>query len=346
MIKAGIVGGTGYTGVELLRLLVQHPQVELKAITSRKEAGTPVAQMFPSLRRRVELAFVEPSARALAGCDVVFFATPNTVAMGEARAVLEGGARIVDISADFRIRDVAEWERAYKTKHAAPELVREAVYGLPEMNREQVRRARLVANPGCYPTSVQLGFLPLVEAGVVDVEHLIADAKSGVSGAGRKTELNLMFAEASDNFAAYNVMGHRHWPEIRQGLAQAAKRDVGLVFTPHLTPLIRGIHATLYARITREVDFQQLFEKRYAGEPFVDVMPAGSHPDTRSVRAANTCRLAVHRPPESAKRSDTLVVLSVIDNLVKGASGQAVQNMNLMFGLAETTGLEQVAVVP
>jgi N-acetyl-gamma-glutamyl-phosphate reductase len=346
MIKAGIVGGTGYTGVELLRLLAQHPAVELKAITSRKEAGTPVARMFPSLRRRVDLAFSDPSPRALAGCDVVFFATPNGVAMGEARAVLEGGARVVDLSADFRIKDVAEWERWYKTKHAAPELAREAVYGLPEINREQVRRARLVANPGCYPTSVQLGFLPLVEAGVVDLDHLIADAKSGVSGAGRKTELNLMYAEASDNFAAYHVMGHRHWPEIRQGLAQAAKRDVGLVFTPHLTPLIRGIHATLYARITREADFQQLFEKRYAGEPFVDVMPEGSHPDTRSVRAANTCRLAVHRPPESAARSDTLVVLSVIDNLVKGASGQAVQNMNLMFGLPETGGLEQVAVVP
>ncbi len=346
MIRAGIVGGTGYTGVELLRLLAQHPQVELKAITSRKEAGTPVAKMFPSLRRRVELAFVEPNARALAGCDVVFFATPNAVAMGEAHAVLDSGSKVIDLSADFRIDDIAEWERFYKTKHAAPELVREAVYGLPEMNREQIRRAKLVANPGCYPTSVQLGFLPLVEAGVIDVEHLIADAKSGVSGAGRKTELNLMFAEAADNFAAYNVMGHRHWPEMRQGLAQAAKRDVGLVFTPHLTPLIRGIHATLYARITREVDFQALFEKRYAGEPFVDVMPQGSHPDTRSVRAANTCRLAVHRPPESAKRSDTLVVLSVIDNLVKGASGQAVQNMNLMFGLPETTGLEQVAVVP
>jgi N-acetyl-gamma-glutamyl-phosphate reductase len=345
-IKAGIVGGTGYTGVELLRLLVQHPQVELRAITSRKEAGTPVARMFPSLRRRVELAFSEPSARALAGCDVVFFATPNGVAMGEARAVLEGGARIVDLSADFRIQDVAEWERWYKAKHAAPELVREAVYGLPEINRERVREARLVANPGCYPTSVQLGFLPLIEAGVVDVAHLIADAKSGVSGAGRKTELNLMFSEASDNFAAYNVMGHRHWPEIRQGLAQIAKRDVGLVFTPHLTPLIRGIHATLYARITKEVDFQQVFERRYAKEPFVDVMPAGSHPDTRSVRAANTCRLAVHRPPEQASRSDTIVVLSVIDNLVKGASGQAMQNMNLMFGLPETTGLDQVAVVP
>lgn len=346
MIRAGIVGGTGYTGVELLRLLAQHPDVELKAITSRKEAGTPVARMFPSLRRRVDFAFSEPSARALAGCDVVFFATPNCVAMSEARAVLEGGARIVDLSADFRIHDVAQWERWYKTKHAAPELIREAVYGLPEMNREQLRRARLVANPGCYPTSIQLGFLPLVEAGVVDVEHLIADAKSGVSGAGRKTELNLMFSEASDNFAAYHITGHRHWPEIRQGLAQAAKRDVGLVFTPHLTPLIRGIHATLYARITREADFQQLFEKRYAGEPFVDVMPAGSHPDTRSVRAANMCRLAVHRPPESAGRSDTIVVLSVIDNLVKGASGQAVQNMNLMFSLPETAGLEHVAVVP
>jgi N-acetyl-gamma-glutamyl-phosphate reductase len=346
MIRAGIVGGTGYTGVELLRLLAQHPDVELKAITSRKEAGTPVARIFPSLRRRVDLAFSEPSARALAGCDVAFFATPNCVAMSEARAVLEGGARIVDLSADFRIRDVAEWERWYKTKHAAPELIREAVYGLPEMNREQLRRARLVANPGCYPTSIQLGFLPLVEAGVVDVEHLIADAKSGVSGAGRKTELNLMFSEASDNFAAYHITGHRHWPEIRQGLARAAKRDVGLVFTPHLTPLIRGIHATLYARITREADFQQLFEKRYAGEPFVDVMPAGSHPDTRSVRAANICRLAVHRPPESVGRSDTIVVLSVIDNLVKGASGQAVQNMNLMFGLPETAGLEHVAVVP
>jgi N-acetyl-gamma-glutamyl-phosphate reductase len=346
MIKAGIVGGTGYTGVELLRLLAQHPGVELKAITSRKEAGTPVARMFPSLRRRVELAFTEPSVRALAGCDVVFFATPNGVAMGEARAVLDGGARIVDLSADFRIKDVAEWERWYKAKHAAPELVREAIYGLPEINREQVRRARLVANPGCYPTSVQLGFLPLVEAGAVDLDHLIADAKSGVSGAGRKAELPLSFSEASDNFAAYNVMGHRHWPEIRQGLAQVAKRDVGLVFTPHLTPLIRGIHATLYARVMKDLDFQALYEKRYAGEPFVDVMPEGSHPDTRSVRAANTCRLAVHRPPESERRADTLVVLSVIDNLVKGASGQAVQNMNLMFGLAETTGLEQVAVVP
>jgi N-acetyl-gamma-glutamyl-phosphate reductase len=346
MIKAGIVGGTGYTGVELLRLLAQHPGVELKAITSRKEAGAPVSAMFPSLRGRVELAFTEPSPAGLRGCDVVFFATPNGVAMGEARALLEAGARVIDLSADFRIRDIAEWERWYKTRHAAPELVAQAVYGLPEMNREAIRGARLLANPGCYPTATQLGFLPLVEAGVVDLDHLVADAKSGVSGAGRKAELHLSFAEAADNFMAYNLPGHRHWPEIRQGLAQAARREVGLVFTAHLTPLIRGIHATLYARITQETDFQKLFEKRYAREPFVDVMPAGSHPDTRSVRAANLCRIAVHRPPEGRGRAETLVVLSVIDNLMKGASGQAVQNMNLMFGLPEASGLSQVPVVP
>ena len=346
MITAGIVGGTGYTGVELLRLLARHPQVTLRVITSRKEAGSAVAAVFPGLRGHVDLAFSEPSAERLRGCDVVFFATPNAVAMNEARALLERGARVIDLSADFRLRDVAEWERWYKTKHGAPELVREAVYGLCEVNRERIRGARLLANPGCYPTAVQLGFLPLVEAGVVDVDHLIADAKSGVSGAGRKAELHLSYAEVADNFSAYNVGGHRHWPEIRQGLAQAARREVGLTFVPHLTPIVRGIHATLYARITKEMDFQALYQERYAREPFVDVLPAGSHPDTRSVRAANMCRIALHRPPQATGKSDTLVVLSVIDNLVKGAAGQAVQNMNLMFGLPEITGLEQPAVVP
>ena len=346
MIKAGIVGGTGYTGVELLRLLAQHPQVEIAAITSRKEAGTPVSTIFPSLRGRVALAFSEPERSPLRQCDVVFFATPNGVAMGEARVLVDAGVRVIDLSADFRIKDVLEWERWYRLKHAAPELVAEAVYGLCEVNRAAIRAARLVANPGCYPTSVQLGFLPLVEAGAVDLDHLIADAKSGVSGAGRKTDQHLLFSEASDNFAAYGVMGHRHWPEIRQGLSQIAGRDIGLIFTPHLAPMIRGIHATLYARVTRELNFQTLFEQRYAAEPFVDVMPAGSYPDTRSVRAANVCRIAVHRPSESARRADTLVVLSVIDNLVKGASGQAVQNMNIMFGLPESAGLGQVPVVP
>jgi len=342
MIKVGIVGGTGYTGVELLRLLTQHPDVELVAITSRKETGMPVADLFPSLRGRVALAFSDPASAPLDRCDVVFFATPNGVAMGEARALVEADVRIIDVSADFRIRDVGEWEKWYRMKHAAPELVAEAVYGLPEVNRASIRKARIVANPGCYPTAVQLGLLPLVEAGLVDLDHLIADAKSGVSGAGRKAETHLLFSEASDNFVAYGVPGHRHWPEIRQGLAQAAGKPVGLTFVPHLTPMIRGIHATLYARITREADFQALYEARYRTEPFVDVLPPGRHPDTRSVRAANLCRIAVHRPHDN----DMLVVLAVIDNLVKGAAGQAVQNMNLMFDIDEKTGLQQLPVVP
>ena len=351
MIKIGIVGGTGYTGVELLRILAQHPQAQLVAITSRKETGMAVADMFPSLRGSVSLAYSDPASTDLARCDAVFFATPNAVAMAQAAALLDSGVRVIDLSADFRIRDVAEWEQWYGTRHAAPGLIAQAVYGLPEVNRARIRGARLVANPGCYATAVQLGLLPLVEAGVVDLDHLIADAKSGVSGAGRKAETNMLFSEASDNFKAYAVNGHRHWPEIRQELADMAGRPVGLTFVPHLTPMIRGIHATSYARITGAVApsaapdasfFQKLYEDRYAAEPFVDVLPAGSHPDTRSVRAANVCRIAVHRP----QGGDTLVVLSVIDNLVKGAAGQAVQNMNIMFGLPETLGLAQLPVVP
>ena len=341
-IDVGIVGGTGYTGVELLRLLAQHPAARLRVITSRNEAGTRVADMFPNLRGRITLDFSVPSVATLTGCDVVFFATPNGVAMGEARTLLDAGVRVIDIAADFRLRDVALWEKWYGMKHACPELVAEAVYGLPEVNRERIRKARLVANPGCYPTAVQLGFLPLLEAGIVDTQHLIADAKSGVSGAGRRAEVHTLLAEASDNFKAYGVAGHRHHPEIAQGLAQFAGGPVKLVFTPHLTPMIRGIHASLYARLTATADLQTLFEERYASEPFVDVLPPGSHPDTRSVRGANVCRIAVHRPQEG----DIAVVLSVIDNLVKGAAGQAVQNMNIMFGLPETAGLEQIALLP
>lgn len=342
MIKVGVVGGTGYTGVELLRLLAQHPHVELAAITSRGEAGTPVADMFPSLRQRVSLRFADPAGAGLDRCDLVYFATPNGVAMEQARALLDQGVRVIDLAADFRLRDVAQWEQWYSMKHAAPDLVAEAVYGLPELRREQIRSARLVANPGCYPTAVQLGLLPLVETAAVDLAHLVADAKSGVSGAGRKAEVHTLFSEASDNFKAYGVAGHRHLPEIRQGLSQAAGREVSLTFVPHLTPMIRGIHATLYARVTTQSDFQALYEKRYAGEPFVDVLPPKSHPDTRSVRASNLCRIAVHRP----MGGDMLVVLSVIDNLVKGAAGQAVQNMNIMFGFDERAGLAQIPVLP
>jgi N-acetyl-gamma-glutamyl-phosphate reductase len=298
--------------------------------------------MFPSLRGRVALKFADPKDAPLDRCNVVFFATPNGIAMQQARPLLDAGVRVIDLAADFRIKDIASWEKWYGMTHAAPDLVAEAAYGLPEVNRETIRKARLVANPGCYPTAAQLGLLPLIEAGCVDTDHLVADCKSGVSGAGRKAETHIMFAEASDNFKAYAVAGHRHLPEIRQGLGVAAGHEVGLTFVPHLTPLIRGIHATLYARVTREEDFQALFEKRYAGEAFVDVMPPKSHPETRSVRASNICRIALHRP----QGGDMLVVLSVIDNLTKGAARQAVQNMNLMFGFDECTALSHVPVLP
>ena len=345
MIKVGIVGGTGYTGVELLRLLSAHPEVELTAITSRAEAGMPVADMFPSLRNRVKLAFVTPHEAHLEKCDVVFFATPNGIAMQQASALVSAGVRVIDLSADFRLNNIAEWEKWYGMKHAAPDLVADAVYGLPEINREKIRQARLIANPGCYPTAVQLGFLPLIEAGVVNTDNLIADAKSGVSGAGRKAEVTTLFAEASDNFKAYGVNGHRHLPEIRQGLQQAAAQAVGLTFVPHLTPMIRGIHATLYAQSTKDMDLSTLhtlYTKRFESEPFVDILPIGTHPETRSVRASNLCRIAVHRP----QGGSTIVVLSVIDNLVKGAAGQAIQNMNIMFGFDERLALDNVPVSP
>ena len=342
MIRAGIVGGTGYTGVELLRLLARHPEVTLATITSRQEAGLAVKDLFPNLRGAVDLAFADPKDAPLAACDVVFFATPNGVCMQQARELLDRGARVIDLAADFRIRDAATWESWYKMKHACPELIESAVYGLPEMYREKIRSARLVANPGCYPTAVQLGFLPLVEARIVDLEHLIADAKSGVSGAGRRAEVHTLFSEAADNFKAYGVPGHRHLPEIAQGLSDMAGRSVEPIFVPHLTPMIRGIHATLYARLAKPADLQALFSDRFRGEPFVDVLPPGSHPDTRSVRGANVCRIAIHRP----QGRDVVVVLSVIDNLVKGAAGQAVQNMNIMFGLAESVGLEDLGLLP
>jgi N-acetyl-gamma-glutamyl-phosphate reductase len=341
-IKVGIVGGTGYTGVELLRLLALHPNTELVCITSRGEAGQRVSDMFPSLRGFVDLPFTDPARANLAECDVVFFATPNGIAMQQVRALLDAGVRVIDLAADFRIQDIPTWEKWYGMSHACPDLVAEAVYGLPELNREQIAKARLVANPGCYPTSVQLGFLPLLKAGVVDEAHLIADAKSGASGAGRKAETHILFAEAGDNFKAYGVAGHRHLPEISQGLAAMSGKQVGLTFVPHLTPLIRGIHATLYARLTKDADVQALFEEQYRDEQFVDVLPKGSHPETRSVRGSNQCRIAVHRP----EGGDTVVVLSVIDNLVKGAAGQAVQNMNIMFGFAESTALELVPLLP
>ena len=342
MIKVGIVGGTGYTGVELLRLLAKHPDVSLEVITSRGEKGMAVDELFPNLRGHIDLKFSEPNIDVLANCDVVFFATPHTVAMALVPELIDRGIRVIDLSADFRLQDVAVWQQWYNTTHTCPDLISQAVYGLPEKNRELIKSAQLIAVPGCYPTATQLGFLPLLENNIIDPQYLIADAKSGVSGAGRKAAIGSLLAESSENMKAYAVAGHRHLPEIEQGLSLAANQTVGLTFVPHLTPMIRGIHATLYGRLKQNVDLQALFEQRYADEPFVDVLPAGSHPETRSVRGANTCRIAVHQP----RNSDTVVVLSAIDNLVKGASGQAIQNMNIMFGFDESTAINHIATLP
>ena len=343
MIKVGIIGGTGYTGVELLRLLSGHADVNIKVITSRAEAGKPVSALFSNLRGHVDLSFSEPDTQALAACDVVFSAAPNGVAMTRARELLKAGCRLIDLAADFRLRDPKLWEQWYGMPHACPELLQEAVYGLPEVNREKIAKARLIANPGCYPTAVQLGFLPLLKNNLVDTGTLIADAKSGVSGAGRQVQSHLLYAEASENFKAYGVSGHRHWPEICQGLEAMTSEAVGLTFVPHLTPMVRGLHATLYARLAMpEVDLQAVYEKHYRNEPFVDVLPAGGHPETRSTRGGNVCRLAVHRPGGG----DTVVVLSALDNLVKGAAGQAIQNMNILFQLDEAAGLHSPGLVP
>jgi N-acetyl-gamma-glutamyl-phosphate reductase len=344
MIRAGIVGGTGYTGVELLRILALHPGVTIASVTSRSDAGKSIAEIYPNLRGHIDAVFVEPSVAALADdCEVVFFATPNGTAMRMAPDLLARGVKVIDLASDFRLADPNVWARWYGEPHLCPEWLAEAVYGLPEINRDAIRTARLVACPGCYPTAVQLGLLPLLEAGLIDANRIIADVKSGVSGAGRKAEIGTLMSETGESFKAYGVNGHRHWPEIIQGLSRISQSAVGLTFVPHLTPMIRGIHATIYGQLQVEPnDLQAVFEQRYREEAFVDILPEGSHPDTRNVRGVNRCQIAVHRP----MKGDTVVVLSVIDNLVKGAAGQAVQNMNLMFGLDECAGLNAIGLYP
>lgn len=344
MIKVAIVGGTGYTGVELLRLLALHPHAQVEVITSRSEEGVRVADMYPNLRESYpELVFSVPQVDKLTACDVVFFATPHGVAHGLADEILQAGTRVIDLSADFRLEDAEEWSQWYGQPHGAPHLLADAVYGLPEVNREAIKTARLIAVPGCYPTAVQLALLPLVEAGLAETQQIIASCTSGVSGAGRGAKIGSLFCEAAENMVAYGVSGHRHLPEIKQGLRRAAGQSVGLTFVPHLVPMIRGIHATLYATVLdRSLDLQSVYEQRYQNEPFVDVLPAGVCPQTRSVKGANMCRIAVQRPQDG----DVVVVMAVIDNLVKGASGQAVQNMNIMFGLDESSGLNSAALIP
>lgn len=343
MIKVGIVGGTGYTGVELLRLLALHDQVQICVVTSRSDERMRVDALYPSLRGYVDVLFTAPTVANLAQCEVVFFATPNGTAMLMARELLALGIKVIDLSADFRLKDVGQWQHWYGMTHACPELIAEAVYGLPELHRAALKSARLVACAGCYPTAVQLGFAPLLALGGVDTQKLIADVKSGVSGAGRKAEVSSLMSETGESFKAYGVSGHRHLPEITQGLSLLAGKSVALTFVPHLTPMIRGIYATLYAQLTDKVEnLQAFYAQYYAHEQFVDVLPQGALPDTRNVRGSNRCQIAIHQP----QGGTTVVVLVVIDNLVKGAAGQAVQVMNCLYDLPEDTGLRVVALYP
>ena len=345
-IKVGIVGGTGYTGVELLRLLALHPQIELTAITSRGDAGLPVADMFPSLRGYVDLAFSDPATANLAVCDVVFFATPHGVAMAQTPVLLAAGVKIIDLAADFRLQDINTFEKWYKMPHSCADILKDAVYGIPELYRDDIKKAKVIGNPGCYPTTVLLGLTPLLENSFIDFSApIIADSKSGVSGAGRKAEVATLFAEASDNMKAYGVAGHRHHPEIHAQLTQLAKTDLQFIFTPHLVPMIRGMLSTIYVKLSSKAsgqDLQALYEKRYANEQFVDVLAAGNMPETRSVRGSNQLRIALHRQIDT----DYLTIVVVQDNLVKGAAGQAVQNMNIMFNFAENAGLQVVPLLP
>lgn len=342
LVKIGVVGGTGYTGVELIRLLALHPKVELSLITSRGEAGTRIDNLFPNLRGAVDLHFEEPDLARLKACDLVFFATPNGIAMTQVPELLAAGVRVIDLAADFRLKSAETWAKWYGQPHACPHLLEEAVYGLPEINRDAIRNSRLVANPGCYPTAVQLGLAPLLVNHLIDPARVIADVKSGVSGAGRGANVQTLLCETTESFKAYGVSGHRHHPEIRQGLEVMGGNPVGLTFVPHLVPMVRGIEATLYVEPCESFDPQAVFEAHYSEEPFVDVMPAGSLPETRTVKTTNLCRLALHRQPDS----NHLIIVSVIDNLVKGAAGQAIQNMNLMLGFAEGEGLTAIAPLP
>ncbi|MDS7944614.1 N-acetyl-gamma-glutamyl-phosphate reductase [Acinetobacter sp. V110_1] len=349
VISVGIVGGTGYTGVELLRILLRHPKAQVRVLTSRTEAGKPVADMFPNLRGHTDLQFSDLNIDALKECDVVFFATPHGVAMQHAKDLIEAGTKVIDLAADFRLQNLEQFEKWYGMEHACPDVLKDSVYGLTELNREKIKQAQVIGNPGCYPTTVQLGLAPLLKSAqaLIETKNIIIDAKSGVSGAGRKASLGMIYSENADNFKAYGVAGHRHHPEIVEALENISGQKggfEGLLFVPHLVPMIRGMLSTIYVDLTeagKQADLQALYEDFYANEKFVDVMPANSSPETRSVRGANELRIALYKP-----QPNKLIILAAQDNLVKGASGQAVQNMNLMFGFNEDEGLQGIGLLP
>jgi N-acetyl-gamma-glutamyl-phosphate reductase len=346
-INAAIVGGTGYTGAELLRLLSQHPQVNIMSISSRSEAGNPVADLFGSLRGQIDLSFTDPSELDPSNVDVVFYATPNGIAMQQVPELLEKGVKVIDLAADFRLQDINVWEKWYGQQHACPEVVATAAYGLPELNRETIKSAQLIANPGCYATAIQLALYPLLKANLLAPEDIIADGKSGVSGAGRGAAVGSLYSEVAESFKAYKVEGHRHQPEICESLENATGIRPQLIFTPHLLPMIRGIECTIYAKPKADIQtLQQALENAYQDEPFITVLPLGSVPDTASVRGSNNVHISLAQQGQISNMPNRVILMAVEDNLVKGAAGQAVQNMNLAFGFEETMGLNQLGLMP
>ncbi|RUM83471.1 MAG: N-acetyl-gamma-glutamyl-phosphate reductase [Candidatus Thioglobus sp.] len=343
MIKAGIIGGTGYTGVELLRLLHNHAQVEVIAISSRSEAGQLVGEFFPSLAGQTDLAFTAPDDAVLDKCDVIFFATPHGVAMETAGTFINKGIKVIDLGPDFRLRDKNEYAQWYGLENFQDDLLASSVYGLSEINREQIKGAQLIGNPGCFPTTVLLALKPLIEKNLIDLSNIVVDSKTGVSGAGRGANQAMLLCEASESVKAYGVSGHRHYPEIKQELSLlAGGKPIGLTFIPHLVPMIRGMESTIYVDLLdTDVDVQSTLEAAYKDEHFVTVLSAGIVPETRNVKSSNFCQIAAQKAV-----GGKLVVTSVIDNLIKGAAGQAIQNMNIMFDIDEGLGLEQIGLLP
>jgi len=343
--RVGIIGATGYTGVELLRLLLHHPEVEVTALTSQKYAGLPIDQVFPSVMKYLQLKCEELNLDQVSKkTDFIFTAVPHKTAMETVPSFVQRGKRVVDLSADFRLQDPAVYERWYQ-KHTAPELLKESVYGLPELHRKKIREARIVGNPGCYPTGALIGLIPLVEKGMISLESIIIDSKSGVSGAGRDVVLESLFCEVNEGVRAYKIFEHRHTPEIEQELSQLVQKKVNVTFVPHLIPIDRGILTTLYVILAKKMKTEEvlnIFERYYEKEPFVRICQKGKIPNTKNVRGSNYCDIGV----KVNEGDGRLVVVTAIDNLVKGASGEAVQNMNIMLGYPETMGLDVVPLWP
>lgn len=346
MIKAGIIGATGYAGAELVRILSRHPQVELVAVTSQSYVGEEFSGVYPNLHRFTNLVCREQDlSKILPEVDVLFLALPHGLSMEVAKEGIQHGKKVIDLGADFRLDDYAEYEQWYKVEHKAPELLGEAVYGLPELNRKQIVAAQLIGNPGCFPTGIILGLAPLLSHGLIDLDTIIADSKSGVSGAGRALSQGAHYAECNENIKAYNIGKHRHLPEIEQELGKIARQGLTISFTPHLTPMVRGILSTIYAKLTVDLsqeELESLYQEFYAKEYFVRLLSAENLPQTKWVTGSNFCDMAITKDP----RTKRVVVTSAIDNLIKGASGQAVQNMNIMFGLEENCGLDFPGMYP